>query len=191
VDSQEGKGTNFHFTMILNSAEGSPSDPPLPNLAQDVLPRDRHCLVIEHSEFIRQHICRDLTAVGLQSHAVADFPAARRILRLNDYAVMIVDESLARSDAFVREIGQTSPLSRVIVIANLGHSMNIDAENVVTTLVKPIFRWRLFKALGQGLTKSPKARMKETDLETSVDGQRRGLATLAFRHPLRILVFRH
>ena len=189
VESEEGKGTKFHFTMVLNSAETKPPESPVPNLVRDLGLRDRYCLVIEQSAIVREHLCRDIGAVGLLGNAVGDFNEARNLLRLHHYSVVIVDTSVPQFGEFINELHESAPGIRVVVTSHLGTVANFETENVVTTLVKPIRRWRLFKALETALRKSPTIHM--TDLEmppVTTDNNRQMLATLAYRHPLRILL---
>jgi AmiR/NasT family two-component response regulator len=188
VESQEGVGTKFHFTMILNSAEEKAPDSPVPNLVREVSLEDRECLVIEHSAIVRELLCRDIGAVGLQGNAVSNFAQARDCLKINRYSIIIVDWSLPKSDAFVREIADTNPYARVIVASNLGYAADTEGDNIVATLIKPIRRWRLIKALQQALNRTPSVPMNEIDYFTPRNDQRQALSTLAFRHPLRILV---
>jgi hypothetical protein len=63
-----------------------------------------------------------------------------------------------------------------------------EADNVVSTLVRPIRRWRLFKALEKALSESPNVNMKDSDFISPKEIQHQALANMAFRHPLRILV---
>jgi hypothetical protein len=188
VESNDGQGARFHFTMILNSAEEALSASSVPNLVRDVLPSNRRCLVIEHSQIVREHLCRDIGAVGLQGNSVANFDEAQNYLRSNRYSVIIVDGSLPRSEEFIRSVGDSTPSSRVIVTSYLGAAANIEGANVVTSVIKPIRRWRLFKALEQALNRSPTVIMEDEPVATPVEDQRKALATLAYRHPLRILV---
>lgn len=188
VESQEGVGTKFHFTMILNSAEEKAPDSPVPNLVREVSPEDRECLVIEHSAIVRELLCRDIGAVGLQGNAVSNFAEALDCLKINRYSILIVDGSLPKSETFVQEIADTNPYARVIVASNLGYATDTEGANIVATLIKPIRRWRLIKALQQALNRTPSVPMNEIDYFTPRDDQRQALSTLAFRHPLRILV---
>jgi len=189
VESEECKGTKFHFTMILNAAEEKQPESQVPNLVRDVRPKDRYCLVIEHSRIVREHICRDISAVGLQGNAVSDFNEARSCLHLNYFSVVIVDASIPKSESFIRELHESAPESRVIVTSNLGTIANFDTDNVITTLIKPIRRWRLFKALEMALSKSPSINMVDLELlPVNTDGRKQLLATLAYRNPLRILL---
>lgn len=188
VESQEGEGTKFHFTMILNTAEDKPPGSPVPNLVGNVPPEDRHCLIIEHSPIVRTLLSRDIGAVGLQGNVAANFSEAQYCLRLQRYSIIIIDGSLPRSDAFVSELGESDPYARVIVTSNLGTVAVLEGANVIATLIRPIRRWRLVKALETALNRSPTITMDEIDFFTPKDDQRQALATLAFRHPLRILV---
>ena len=189
VESEEGKGTKFHFSMILNSAEESPPETPFPNLVRGIRPADRHCLIIEHSSTISHYICRDIGDMGLQAHTVSDLTQARQRMQLHHYSIMILDISLPLSEQFIYETNESAGPTRLILTCNLGSVANIDAPNVVTTLVKPIRRWRLFKALEKGLSKSPMINVKDApDLSNTSTQKGEKLATLAFRHPLRILV---
>jgi len=192
VESEEGKGTRFHFTMILNAAEGKEPEPSVPMLAHDIPPQNRRCLIIDHSSMVRKLLTRDIGRIGFHPFATGDFVEADACLRLNHYAVIVVDASIPGSDTFVRSVAETSQATRVIVTAILGTVADFDAANVVTTLVKPIRRWRLFKALEKALNRSPPIKMNDIELDLAIkdmEPQRQGLASLAFRHPLRILVF--
>jgi DNA-binding response OmpR family regulator len=187
VESEVGKGTKFYFTMLLNAAEENSPGSPIPNFVSDVHPDSRQCLIIEHSSIVRDLLCRDVASIGLQGTSVSNFTEAEKSLQLRRYAVMIVDASLPGSDAFITAVARSAPTSRVIVAALLDTVADLDAVNVVTTLVKPIRRWRLFKALERALSRLPLAN-KDVDLIPTKEMNYQVLTTLAFRHPLRILV---
>lgn len=187
VESEVGKGTQFHFTMLLNSAEEKPPESPQPMFVRDVPHDRRQCLVIEHSSIVRDLLIRDISLIGLQGVAVQSFTEAQTCLQTRRYPVIIVDGSFPGSESFVKEVAAKSPTSRVLVTAVLGTASDLDGDNVVTTLVKPIRRWRLFKALEKALSRLPLA-IKDADFMTPKEVQRQILANLAFRHPLRILV---
>ena len=192
VDSKEGVGTQFHFTMVLNAAEENPQ-PPAPPLLVDIHPDNKRCLVIEHSPLVRQLLCRDISDVGLQGDQVANFTEAQKCLRENRYAVVIVDGSLADSDTFIRELANGTPTTRVILTSNLGMVPQMQVANVVTTLIKPVRRWRLIDCLEKALrVGGPDAKKDESFVPPSISPReirRQQLATLAKRHPLKILVF--
>ena len=188
VESKEGEGTQFHFTMVLNAAEDGPLESPTPSFIRELPPDNRQCLVIEPSPIVRELLSRDIGAVGLQGIAVASFAEAQTCLQLNNYSLAIVDGSLPGCLAFIEEIGQTAPGLRIILTSVLGTVADLDAENVVINLVKPIRRWRLFKALEKALSESPRVNMKDADDISIKEIQRQALANMAYRHPLRILV---
>lgn len=188
VESKEGVGTQFHFTMVLNAAEENPP-PPAPPLLVDIHPDKKRCLVIEHSPLVRQLLCRDISDVGLQGDAVADFPEAQKCLGENYYAVIIVDGSLADSDTFVRELGKVAPNARIILTSNLGMVPQLDVVNIVTTLIKPIRRWRLINSLEKALGPTEVLTVESIPSISPREIRRQQLATLAKRHPLKILVF--
>jgi CheY-like chemotaxis protein len=188
VDSREGEGTQFHFTMVLNSAEEKPIDCPVPTFVQDLPPEGRRCLIVEHSPIIRDLLRRDVGVIGLQGAAVSNITEARASIQSNGYAVIIVDGSLSECEAFVREIAENARKTRMVVTSVLGTVAEVDGPNVVTTLVKPIRRWRLFKALERALSQLPIVTMSDADIVSLKDMHPQALANLAFRHPLRILV---
>ena len=188
VESIEGKGTQFHFTMVLNAAEDGPLASPTPSFIRELPPDNRQCLVVEHSPIVKELLSRDVGALGLQGIAVRSFDEARTCLRLNNYAVAIVDGTLPGSLSFIEELRQSVPGLRIILTSVLGNVADLDAENVVITLVKPIRRWRLFKALEKALSESPTVNMKDAEEISPKEIQRQALANMAYRHPLRILV---
>src|SRR6266496_3513765 len=120
VESEVGKGTQFHFTMLLNAAEEKSLESPLPNFAHDVPSEGRRYLVIEHSSILRGVLSRDISLIGLQGVTVENFTEAETLLQLSHYAVIIVDGSLPGSASFVKDVAVKAPTSRVIVTAVLG-----------------------------------------------------------------------
>src|SRR5271156_7244658 len=62
VESEAGKGTKFHFSMVLNAAGDRSEADPVPNLAQTVPLERRNCLLIEHSDIVRDLLARDIKA---------------------------------------------------------------------------------------------------------------------------------
>ena len=145
------------------------------------------CADSNKASIVRSVLSRDISLIGLQGVIVEDFPEAQTFLQLNRYAVIIVDGSLPGSASFVKDVAVKAPTSRIIVTAVLGTVADLDGDNVVITLVKPIRRWRLFKALEKALSRLPLT-IKDADFMTPKEVQRQILANLAFRHPLRILV---
>jgi len=189
VESIEGKGTQFHFTMVLNAAEDGPLESPTPSFIRELPPDNRQCLVVDHSAIVRELLSRDTGALGLQGIAVGTFDEAHTCLRLNRYAVAIVDGSLPGCLSFIEKVGESTPGLRIILTSVLGTVADLDAENFVINLVKPIRRWRLFKALEKALSESPTVNMTDADEISPKEIQRQVLANMAYRHPLRILVY--
>ena len=188
VESEEGKGTRFHFTMFLNTLEDQGPDPSIPKFVDDAPSERRQCLVIEHSPIVRKLLARDIGALGLHNTAVASIAEAQTCFQLKSYSIVIIDGTLSEADQFVENRGTTAPDARIIVTSVLGTASDLDGPNVVTTIVKPIRRWRLMKALETGLSQSP-LRKSVVDLcGLHKDTKRHTLASLGFRHPLRILV---
>src|SRR5579859_976073 len=158
VESQEGVGTHFHFGMVLNAVDETPSPPP--GFVRDVPVEERRCLVIEHSGLVREMLSRDIAHVGLEGDAVGDFREARKLLGSTRYGVIIVDGSLLGSEDFDKEVGRLWPSTRLVMTSNLGMVVDFDDFNFVTTLMKPIRRWRLIQAVERSLNKSPIVDMK-------------------------------
>lgn len=187
VESEEGKGTQFHFTMVLNSVEDKPTEYVLPDFVRKSLLSNRQCLVIEHSPIVRDLLHRDVEVFGLNGITVPDFTVALASLRSNQFAVIIVDGSLSGCEAFINKVTEIDSSLRLIVTAILGRVAEFEDGKIVATLAKPIRRWRLFKALEAALSGEPIVTASDADLIAPMDRQR--LANLAYRHPLRILVF--
>jgi len=140
---------------------------------------------------VRQLLCRDIGAVGLEGDAVANFAEAQNCLQTRRYAIVIVDGSLANSDHFILELGQTAPATRIILTSNLGMVPHMDDTNGVTTLIKPIRRWRLINSLEKALNRKSTTTMIETMAQHSAsprEMRRQALASLSHHHPLRILL---
>jgi DNA-binding NtrC family response regulator len=189
VESEEGKGTQFHFTMVLNSVDKTVAEDSFPHALASLPDADQKCLVIEHSNIVRELLIREIGAFGLQPMAAANFDEASTCLQLNRFSVVIVDGSLPKADSFVKKLATSASNSRVIISSTLGTVTDFDGPNVVTNLVKPTRRWRLFKALEKALSGPPANNVKDADdLPTSKELQKRTLTNLAYRNPLRILV---
>lgn len=195
VESEAGKGTKFHFSMVLNIAGDRAEAAPIPNLAQTVPLERRNCLLIEHSEIVRNLLARDIKAVGLHEEAVSNQDDAKSLVALKPFSVAIIDMSIPGSSAFVKELAEKCPDTRVITTSNLGNVADISTTNVVNTLIKPIRRWRLLKTLEKALSSTPMLSPAEEEflvdrqLGSPKENERQALASLGFRHPLRILVF--
>ena len=188
VESEERKGTRFHFTMFLNTLEEKGPDPSIPKYVADAPSERRQCLIIEHSPIVRKLLARDIGVLGLHETAVASIAEAQTCFQLKSYSIVIVDGTLSEAAQFIQSLGTAAPDARVIVTSVLGTLSDLDGANVVTTIVKPIRRWRLMKALETGLSQSP-LRKNLVDLgNLDKDSKRHALASLGFRHPLRILV---
>ena len=188
VESKEGDGTQFHFTMVLNAAEDGPLESPTPSFIRELPPDNRQCLIIEHSPIVRELLTRDIGGVGLHGIAVGSFTEARTCLQLSNFAVTIIDGSLSGYTEFTEELSKSTPGLRIILTSVLGTVADLDADNSVITLIKPIRRWRLFKALEKALSNSPTVNVKDADIPSTQDLHRQTLANMAYRHPLRILV---
>jgi len=188
VESEEGKGTRFHFTMFLNTPEEQGPDPSIPNFVADAPPERRRCLIIEHSPIVRKLLAREIAVLGLHDTAVASITEAQSCFQLKSYSIVIIDGTLLEADQFIENLGTTAPDARIIVTSVLGAASDLDGPNVVTTIVKPIRRWRLMKALENGLSQSPLTKSVVDICGLNKDTKRHTLASLGFRHPLRILV---
>lgn len=188
VESYEGKGTQFHFTMVLNSAEETSVDYPVPGFVRDLPSEGRRCLIVEHSSIVRDLLCRDVGVIGLQGTAVSNVTEAQASIQLQGYAVIIIDGSLSGFESFINEVADIAPETRMVITSVLGTVAEVDRPNVVTTLVKPIRRWRLFKALERALTQLPTVKISDADIVSLNEMHPQALTNLAFRHPLRILV---
>ena len=187
VESEEGRGTQFHFTMVLSAAEDEAKHKQSPSFVRQLPTEDKKCLVIEHSSMVRDLLVRDIGSFGLHAMSVADLAEARICLRLHRYAVIIVDGSQPKCDLFVKESAETAPTSRIIRTVILGTVLDLDGDNIVANLFKPIRRWRLYKALEKALCGSSKSKLDDEEFMTD-EIQRQALATVALRYPLRILV---
>jgi hypothetical protein len=187
VESKEGKGTQFHFTMFLNTPEEQGPNLSIPGFVADAPLERRRCLIIESSLIVRNLLGRDIGALGLHESAVSSIAEAQICFQLNSYSVVVVDGGLSGADDFVKGLATTTPEARIIVTAVLGTGSDLDGTNIVTTVVKPIRRWRLVKALETALSRRPLcANAHLDDLYKGIKSE--ALAGLGFRHPLRILV---
>lgn len=187
VESEEGKGAQFYFTMFLNTPEEQGPDLSIPAFVADAPPERRRCLIIEPSTIVRTLLSRDIGALGLHESAVSSIAEARICFQLNSYSLVVVNGVLPKVEEFVKGLATTAPAARIIVTAVLGTVTDLDGANVVTTIVKPIRRWRLVKALETALSRRPLG--ANADLDGLYKGiKSHALAGLGFRHPLRILV---
>ncbi|MFZ5910506.1 MAG: response regulator [Chloroflexota bacterium] len=184
VESEEGKGSIFHFTIQVESAQATTQFHPR-GLQPDL--QDRTLLVVDDNETNRLIISRQTKSWGLSATAVSSGKEALEQLRQGKrFDAIILDMQMPEMDGLtlageIRKLpsGGEFPL---IMLTSLGNRPG-EAEGLhfAAFLTKPIKPSHLFETLVSVLTERPRIVVQKPEAP-SLDH------LLGERHPLHILL---
>jgi len=177
VESKPGKGSQFHFTVLLKKTAT-----PEHSYANEL--RGKNFLLVVPNEFARTSISSYAENIGLCVSAESSGTTARNTLN-NDtsYDLILLDLNLEDTDCLdlVQEI-QTNPKqskTKIVLLTNRKHKVDsslLRTLGISGTLLKPVRLDRLHQSLHSALTGKPHSPKPIIEL----DGARHG--------SLRILV---
>ncbi|MHB1194237.1 MAG: hybrid sensor histidine kinase/response regulator [Longimicrobiales bacterium] len=158
LESEPGKGSNFHFELLLEGAEAV--RPPDTRTAELVPVPHRRYLVVDDNATARRIICEALAHVGAvaaQAESVDEgLSAARRAAdRGEPFDVIILDQMMPGREGF--ELAQavhedsTYGSPRVLMVTSAALAGGADharSLGIGGYLAKPVSRTELLKALG-------------------------------------------
>jgi PAS domain S-box-containing protein len=188
VESESGRGSTFHFTIVAEEAPGiSKSDAEW--VAGQL--KGQKALIVDDNHTNRRILCKYAESWGMQPIAVESGPEALEILKKDpEFDIGILDMQMPDMDGveLASEIRKQFNEKRLplIMLSSLGHTIGLDegARLFQMQLSKPVKPSRLFDCLISILVKMDgEVRLKAIrPATTEFDPD------MAKRHPLRILV---
>jgi CheY-like chemotaxis protein/HPt (histidine-containing phosphotransfer) domain-containing protein len=181
VESEPGVGSRFQFTLVLAAAPGAPGD-------ADVGPRlaGRRMLIVDDNATNRRVLSLQARSWGMDSEATASGRQALDWLRAGQrFDVAVLDMQMPEMDGIelgraIRRLGEHDQMPLVMLTSMGRREDAADAVGFAAFLHKPSKASALYNSLVAALDGSTTPRPAGSD--TGLD------ATLAARHPLRILL---
>jgi CheY-like chemotaxis protein len=181
VESQEGVGSTFFFTIQTQAASLARAEKPviIPQLA------GKRILIVDDNETNRRILTLQAEAWGLLPLPFADpLEALDSIRRGEPYDLAILDMHMPEMDGMVlsREIRKESPRLPLIMLTSLGWRDPGDGLDYAAFLTKPVKQSSLYNAIVKILSLQDKKVQSALPVETTFD------ANFAEQHPLKILL---
>jgi CheY-like chemotaxis protein/anti-sigma regulatory factor (Ser/Thr protein kinase) len=184
VESEEGKGSTFHFTIKAELASGTASL--FPRQAQPSL-SERRLLVVDDNATNRLILQKHASSWGLSVSAAASGKEALQRVGEEHFDLMILDMQMPEMDGLTlaQEIRKhpSAAETPLIMLTSLGRKPEgADKLGFSAFLSKPIKPSQLYNSVCEALAKRPSAEPAKASKPALFD------ATLGDRHPLRILI---
>lgn len=184
VESEEGKGSTFHFTIKAELASGTASL--FPRQAQPSL-SERRLLVVDDNATNRLILQKHASSWGLSVSAAASGKEALQRVGEEHFDLMILDMQMPEMDGLTlaQEIRKhpSAAETPLIMLTSLGRKPEgADKLGLSAFLSKPIKPSQLYNSVCEALAKRPSAEPAKASKPALFD------ATLGDRHPLRILI---
>jgi CheY-like chemotaxis protein/nitrogen-specific signal transduction histidine kinase len=180
VESEEGVGSTFHFTLQAQSVVLPHHEKAL--IAPEL--KGKRILIVDDTETNRRILMLQAHSWGVESVAFENpLEALEAIKRGEKYDVAILDMHMPEMDGVqlsneIRKVGVNIPL---IMLTSLGWRDPVDTANFAAFLTKPVKQSSLYNAIVGALSTETEA-PKRASAETQFD------PTMAERNPLKILL---
>ncbi|HXF84558.1 MAG TPA: response regulator, partial [Anaerolineales bacterium] len=184
VESEEGKGSTFHFTIQAELASGTASL--FPRQVQPDL-SNRRLLIVDDNDTNRLILQKHASSWGMSVSAAASGQEALQRIEQEHFDLMILDMQMPEMDglALAQEIRKRPDTAEtpLIMLTSLGRKPE-GAESIAFSafLSKPIKTSQLYNAVCEALAARPGEEAAASQKRTAFD------ATMGDRHPLRILL---
>ncbi|MFZ5884178.1 MAG: response regulator [Chloroflexota bacterium] len=184
VESEEGKGSTFHFTIQAEPASGTASL--FPRQAQPNL-SNRRLLVVDDNDTNRLILQKHAASWGMSVSAAASGKEALQRIEQERFDLMILDMQMPEMDGLTlaQEIRKhpTAAQTPLIMLTSLGRKPE-GAEGVAFNafLSKPIKTSQLYNTVCEVLAARPSAEAVAPQKQAVFD------PSMGDRHPLRILL---
>ena len=184
VESEESKGSVFHFTIIAKAEkdEALISPDTQPNLA------GKKILIVDDNATNRIIFSKQTKSWGMKPYIVESGETALALLEKENFDIVILDMKMPDMDGdgltLAEEISQkkTKDSPPIIISTSTKHDKTRSTNaKIVAFLNKPIKRANLFNILNNILSPMPAPRKKTKKL-SSIDPK------MGEKHPLRILL---
>ncbi|MBI4761104.1 MAG: response regulator [Chloroflexi bacterium] len=184
VESQEGKGSTFHFTIQAELASGTASL--FPRQAQPTL-AGRRLLVVDDNATNRLILQKHASSWGMSVSTAASGKEALQHIEHERFDLMILDMQMPEMDGLTlaQEIRKHPAAAQtpLIMLTSLGRKPEgVESVSFSAFLSKPIKTSQLYNAVCEVLASRPSAETAVPQKPAVFD------ATMGDRHPLRILI---
>jgi len=147
VESEPGKGSTFHFTLLLKPAS---------EVEEGEVPefRGKKVLLVEGNSTVRMVLEEIIASWGMRPRAVEDGMSALSVLDEDGgYDLLIVDEDIPRLDGIsliekVRGMGGYKKVPVLLMVSSTGRGARDRAETLgAKVIMKPVRRSKLFNLI--------------------------------------------
>ena len=183
VESEEGKGSTFHFTIIAKAEEASP----LISIDQHPDLSGKRILIVDDNATNRLILVKQTESWGMKPKAVESGKDALALFEKETFDIAILDMQMPEMDGFtlaerINDMNIKNDLPMIILTSIKRNKARATDSKVAAFLNKPIKTSNLFNVLNSIISSAPTIRTEETRKEKSID------STMAERHPLRVLL---
>ncbi len=183
VESEEGKGSTFHFTIIAKAEEAAP----LISIDQPPDLSGKRILIVDDNATNRLILVKQTESWGMKPKAVESGKEALALFEEESFDIAILDMQMPEMDGFtlaerINDMNIKNDLPLIILTSIKRNKARASDAAIAAFLHKPIKTSNLFNVLNSTIFSTPETKTKETRKEKSID------STMAERHPLRVLL---
>jgi CheY-like chemotaxis protein/anti-sigma regulatory factor (Ser/Thr protein kinase) len=182
LESELGRGSEFHFTAEVHALPGSAMTPS--NALHNV-----RALIVDDNASQRRMLKDLLGRWNMQAQAVADVPAAMSWMEQNSAgdapAVMLIDMNLngGEGPALVQQVRARSGVQPIFVMMLTSSGQRTDAQQcraagIASYIVKPIRALELHDLLARAVDHVAPADVPTQAIQTEVESQHSGMNIL-------------
>ena len=183
VESEEGKGSTFHFTVIAKAEETAP----LISIDQYSDFSGKRILIVDDNATNRLILIKQTESWGMKPTAVESGKEALALFDKETFDIAILDMQMPEMDEFtlserISEMNTKNNLPMIILTSIKRDKTRATDSKIAAFLNKPIKTSNLFNVLNSIISSASAVKTKKTKKENAMD------STVAVRHPLRVLL---
>ncbi|MBT7776698.1 MAG: response regulator, partial [Anaerolineae bacterium] len=183
VESEEGKGSTFHFTVIAKAEETAP----LISIDQYSDFSGKRILIVDDNATNRLILIKQTESWGMKPTAVESGKEALALFDKETFDIAILDMQMPEMDEFtlserISEMNTKNNLPMIILTSIKRDKTRATDSRIAAFLNKPIKTSNLFNVLNSIISSASAVKTKKTKKENAMD------STVAVRHPLRVLL---
>ena len=183
VESEEGKGSTFHFTVIAKAEKTAP----LISIDQYSDFSGKRILIVDDNATNRLILIKQTESWGMKPTAVESGKEALALFDKETFDIAILDMQMPEMDGFtlserISEMNTKNNLPMIILTSIKRDKTRATDSRIAAFLNKPIKTSNLFNVLNSIISSASAVKTKKTKKENAMD------STVAVRHPLRVLL---
>jgi len=183
VESEEGKGSTFHFTIIAKAEEAAP----LISIDQHPDLSGKRILIVDDNATNRLILVKQTESWGMKPIAVGSGEEALALFEEEAFDIAILDMQMPEMDGFtlaerISDMNVKNNLPMIILTSIKRNKARATDSKIAAFLNKPIKTSNLFNVLYSIISSAPSITTKESKKEKAID------STMAEKHPLRVLL---